>query len=104
MHFQIRYISVIVCLVLTVVMLGCAGDQKTKSTGQAVDDNAIAAKVKSGLVADPDVKGFSVNVDVFKGVVQLSGFVDNTATAQKAVSIARSVEGVKEVRNSLVVK
>ena len=85
-------------------MLGCAADQKTNSTGQVVDDNAIAAKIKSGLVADPDVKGFSVNVDVFKGVVQLSGFVDNTATAQKAVSIARSVEGVKEVRNNLVVK
>jgi osmotically-inducible protein OsmY len=85
-------------------MLGCAGDRTTKSTGQVVDDNAIAAKVKSGLIADPQVKGMSVNVDVFKGVVQLSGFVDNPATAQKAVSIARSVEGVKEVRNNLTVK
>jgi osmotically-inducible protein OsmY len=104
MPFQMRYIGVIVCLVLTVAMLGCAGNSTTKSTGQVVDDNAIAAKVKSGLVADPNVKGMSVNVDVFKGVVQLSGFVDSATTAQKAVSIARNVEGVKEVRNSLVVK
>jgi osmotically-inducible protein OsmY len=89
---------------LTVATLGCAGDRTSKSTGQVVDDNVIAAKVKSALVADPDVKGTQVNVDVFKGAVQLSGFVDNTAQAQKAVSIARSVQGVKEVRNSLTVK
>jgi len=104
MHSQMRYISVVVCLVLTAVMLGCAGDRTNKSTGQVIDDNAIAAKVKSSLIADPQVKGTQVSVEVFKGVVQLSGFVDSTANAQKAVSIARNVEGVKEVRNSLVVK
>jgi osmotically-inducible protein OsmY len=85
-------------------MLGCAGDRTSKSTGQVIDDNAIAAKVKSALVADPDVKGTQVNVDVFKGAVQLSGFVDNAAQAQKAVNLARNVPGVTEVRNSLIVK
>ena len=104
MYRHMRYISMIVCLVLTVAMLGCAGDRTSKSTGQVIDDNAIAAKVKSALIADPEVKGTQVNVDVFKGTVQLSGFVDNAANAQKAVRIARSVEGVTEVRNNLVVK
>jgi osmotically-inducible protein OsmY len=104
MQRHMRYISMIVCLVLTVAMLGCAGDRTSKSTGQVIDDNAIAAKVKSALIADPDVKGTQVNVDVFKGTVQLSGFVDNAANAQKAVRIASSVEGVAEVRNNLVVK
>ena len=101
---HLRYSSVIVCLVLTVVMLGCAGDRTSKSTGQLIDDNAIAAKVKTALIADPDVKSTQVNVEVFKGAVQLSGFVDSAAQAQKAVSIARNVQGVKEVRNSLIVK
>jgi osmotically-inducible protein OsmY len=101
---HLRYISGIVCLVLTVAILGCAGDRTSKSTGQVIDDNAIAAKVKTALIADPDVKGTQVEVEVFKGTVQLSGFVDNAAHAQKAVTIARNVEGVKEVRNSLIVK
>jgi hyperosmotically inducible periplasmic protein len=104
MHAKMRYMSLIICLVFTVVVSACAGDRTSRSTGQAVDDSAIATKVKSALVADPAVKGTQVEVEVFKGVVQLSGFVDSSANAQKAVSIARSVNGVKEVRNSMIVK
>jgi hyperosmotically inducible protein len=98
------YINLIVCLVLTVAISACAGDRTSRSTGQVIDDTAIAAKVKSALIADPDVKGMKVNVDVSQGVVELNGVADRTAKRQKAIRIARTVEGVKEVRNNLVVR
>ena len=104
MPAKTRYISLILCLVCTMMMTACAGDRTHRSTGQAVDDTAIATKVKSALIADPGVKGTQVEVEVFKGVVQLSGFVDSSASAQKAVTIARDVPGVKEVRNSMIVR
>src|SRR5262249_3583181 len=104
MSSQMRYVSVIGCLVLVVAILGCAGDRTTRSTGQVIDDGAIATKVKSALIADPDVKGTQVQVEVNKGVVQLSGFVDSAAQARRAVTVARNVQGVSEVRNSLLVK
>jgi osmotically-inducible protein OsmY len=85
-------------------MLASAQTEQTRSPGQALDDNVIAAKIKSTLIADPEVKGTQIGIEVFQGRVQLSGFVDNASNAQKAVSIARSVEGVVEVRNSIQVK
>ena len=99
-----RYISLVMCLVWVIAIVGCAGDRTTQSTGQFVDDSAIANKVKTAFYADPEVKGTQVEVEVFKGVVQLSGFVDNAIQAQKAVQIARGVEGVRDVRNSMIVK
>jgi osmotically-inducible protein OsmY len=99
-----RYARVIGCLIVMAVMLGCAGDRTTRSTGQVIDDGALTTKVKSALVADPGVKGTQVQVEVYRGVVQLSGFVDRPADAQRAVAVARNVEGVKEVRNNLIVK
>jgi len=104
MYSKMRSINLIMCLVLAVALAACAGDSTSRSTGQVIDDNAIAAKVKTALIADPDVKGMQINVDVSKGVVLLNGFADNAANAQKAVRIARNVEGVKEVRNNLAVK
>jgi osmotically-inducible protein OsmY len=85
-------------------LLGCAGTRTRASTGEYIDDSAISTKVKTALHADEDVSGFQVNVETFKGVVQLSGFVDTAAQAQKAEHIARRVEGVEEVRNNLTVK
>jgi len=101
---QMRYARIIGCLVILAVMLGCAGDRTTRSTGQTIDDGAVASKVKSALIADPDVHGTQVQVEVYRGVVQLSGFVDRPAEAQRAVAVARNVSGVKEVRNNLIVK
>ena len=98
------YLNFFLCLALVIAVSACAGDRTNRSTGQAVDDNVIAEKVKSNLIADPAVKGMQIDVEVFKGVVQLSGFVDHTSNAQKAVTIARNVDGVREVRNSLIVK
>ena len=104
MNSKRQSINLIVCLVLTVAIAACAGDRTSRSTGQVIDDTAIAAKVKSALIADPDVKGMKINVDVAQRVVELNGVADNATNRQKAVRIARNVEGVKEVRNNLVVR
>ncbi|MDQ6631999.1 MAG: BON domain-containing protein [Verrucomicrobiota bacterium] len=98
----------LVCLGITVSLVslsaGCAGDRYHESTGEAVDDSAITTKVKSSLLADPDVKGLAVKVKTFRGEVQLSGFVNTQAEKDKAAQIARAVDGVQSVRNDIVVK
>jgi hyperosmotically inducible periplasmic protein len=83
---------------------GCAGSQLTKSTGEYIDDAALTAKVKAELFRDPIVSGMAVNVDTFKGVVQLNGFVDTPQQKTRAEQIARSVAGVASVQNKLSVK
>lgn len=94
----------VMSFVLFIALLGCAGDRTKRSTGEYADDNVIAAKVKSALIADPDVKGTQVDVEVFKGVVQLSGFVNDAVQVRKATTIASNVGGVTEVRNTLQVR
>ncbi|WP_089721725.1 BON domain-containing protein [Candidatus Entotheonella palauensis] len=94
--------ALIVLVILTVV--GCAGSRTRESTGEYIDDSVITTKVKALLVADKDVKAGQVKVETFKGVVQLSGFVDNAAQSQKAAQITRTVRGVRQVKNNLIVK
>jgi len=69
-----------------------------------IDDSIITAKVKAALVKDPDVKALEVSVKTDKGIVMLSGFVDNEKQAQRAQEIAVSIDGVKSVKSNLVVK
>lgn len=91
-------------LFLVVFLAGCAGTQKRESTGEYFDDSAITSKVKTEIFKDLTLKVLQINVESFKGVVQLSGFVDSAQASAKAVEIARSVKGVNAVKNSLVVK
>jgi osmotically-inducible protein OsmY len=97
-------LSLIICLVLTIAVMSCVGSRTRESSGEYVDDSAITTKVKYALLADPDVKSLDISVETFKGVVQLSGFVNDKEQARKAVEITRSVDGVKSVTNSLIVK
>lgn len=83
---------------------GCAGTRTQESTGQYIDDAAITAKVKTALAKDPDTKALQIQVETFRGEVQLSGFVDSAAAASKAVADAQNVNGVRGVKNSLQVK
>ena len=76
----------------------------TSTVGQKVDDATITAKVKTALLADPDVKGTDINVDTSAGVVSLRGVAANQAKADKAVQIARGVEGVNNVQSQLTIK
>jgi osmotically-inducible protein OsmY len=104
MHKGLRYLGLIVCLMLAMAMMSCAGTRTSESTGEYIDDSVISTKVKAALHADDEVSGFQVQVETFKGTVQLSGFVDTLAQAQKAEQIARRVDGVQEVANNITVK
>ena len=83
---------------------GCAGTSKQESTGEYIDDSVLTSKVKMAIFNDPMLKVLQINVETFKGVVQLSGFVDSPQAAARAVEVARSVEGVKAVKNNMSVK
>jgi len=99
-----RILSFLVCITLVTVFLGCASTPKKESTGEYIDDSTITTKVKSAILNDPILKVFQINVETFKGEVQLSGFVDSAQHVKKAGEVARSVGGVKSVKNNLIVK
>ncbi len=83
---------------------GCASSATQASTGEYIDDTVITAKVKSALIANDDIKSLAISVETLKGVVQLSGFVNNADQKMMAAREAGSVQGVIEVRNNLIVK
>jgi osmotically-inducible protein OsmY len=85
-------------------VLGCAATPKQESTGQYLDDSTITTKVKTAIFNEPSLSVAQINVKTYKGVVQLSGFVDSSADASKAGSVAREVKGVASVDNDLKVK
>ena len=78
--------------------------QNSRTTGRFVDDTGLTAKVKTALARDPDVSAMDVNVTTYRGVVQLSGFVDNENQVRKAADVARGIAGVKDVYNDVRVK
>ena len=102
-----KYLSA-VFLALTLVsgagVMGCASTAKQEGTGEYVDDTVLTTKVKAAIFNEPTLKSAEINVETFKGVVQLSGFVASQASVNKAVEIARGVSGVKSVKNDMRVK
>jgi osmotically-inducible protein OsmY len=98
---------VIACLVLValiVTLMACAGSRTQESAGEYMDDSVITTKIKAQLVGDDFLKSFQISVETFKGVVQLSGFVNSQKAADRATQLAASVRGVKSVKNHLIVK
>jgi osmotically-inducible protein OsmY len=94
-------------LVLTIVVAaawGCGSTATKEGTGEYVDDSVITAKVKAAIFSDSTLKVNEINVETFKGVVQLSGFVRSQADIDKAVQVARGVAGVKSVKNDMRIK
>ena len=77
---------------------------KTESPGEYVDDTVITAKVKSAMLEEPSLKSAEINVETFKGIVQLSGFVRSRADINRAVELANGVKGVKSVKNDMILK
>ena len=86
------------------ISLGCASTPTQEGTGEYIDDSAITAKVKPAILQEPTLSSAEINVETFKGVVQLSGFVGSNAEINKAVDITRRVNGVKTVRNDMRLK
>jgi len=99
-----RMLSILICIGLIAAFVGCASTSKREGTGEYIDDSAITAKVKAAILNEPSLKVFQINVETFKGEVQLSGFVDSAQSVSKAGEVARGVKGVKSVKNSLIVK
>jgi osmotically-inducible protein OsmY len=96
--------KMIMVFLLAIVIAGCAGGTTHESTGEYLDDSVLTTKVKTSILGDSRLKLLQINVETFKGVVQLSGFVDSAPAAARAVELARTVKGVKSVNNSLFVK
>jgi osmotically-inducible protein OsmY len=99
-----RMVRLLVCAFVVTTFLGCAATPHKESTGQFVDDSVITAKVKTAIFNEASLKTLQINVQTYKGVVQLSGFVDSAQSVKKAGEVAGGVEGVNAVKNDLVVK
>ena len=97
-------ISIILAVAALTALSGCAATATQESTGQYLDDSAITTKVKAAIFNDPSLKSAEINVETFKGIVQLSGFLSTRANIVKAVEVTRSVNGVKSVKDDMRLK
>src|SRR5664279_3896965 len=91
-------------ILLMTMALGCASTAKQEGTGEYVDDAVLTTKVKAAILNEPTLKSAEINVETFKGVVQLSGFVSSRDAETKAVDVTRTVAGVKSVKNDMRLK
>ncbi len=97
-------ISAFLVAVTMMFMLGCASTSKQEGTGEYIDDTVITAKVKARILDEPGLKSAEINVETFKGVVQLSGFVKSQSDINRAAELARGVRGVTSVKNDMRLK
>ena len=100
----IKFLSAFVLAFALLATLGCASTSTKEGTGEYIDDTVITTKVKAAILNEPTLKSSEINVETFKGVVQLSGFVSSNASIDKAVTITRSVKGVVSVKNDMRLK
>jgi osmotically-inducible protein OsmY len=84
--------------------IGCASTAKSEGTGEYVDDSVITTKVKTAIFEQPNLKSAEINVETFKGIVQLSGFVSSRESANTAIMLAKNVKGVTSVKDDMRVK
>ena len=96
--------ALVAALMASAVMTGCSSTPTQQSAGESVDDGVVTAKVKAALVADPMTKAHQINVETFKGTVQLSGFVETDEARARALQLARDVDGVKKVKDAMEVR
>lgn len=101
---RISTIAQLMIIVAALTLTACVTTPAQKSSGEYVDDAGITARVKASLVSDEGTKARQINVETFRGVVQLNGFVDSAPAKLKATEVAQSVPGVKEVHNNLLVR
>jgi osmotically-inducible protein OsmY len=86
------------------MLAACSSTPTQESTGEAIDDGVVTARVKAKLIEDPITKAHQINVDTFKGTVQLSGFVEDDQARTRALQLARDVNGVKQVKDGMQVR
>ena len=96
-----RLMAVMLVSLSVAAISACAPTDERRGTGEVVDDAGLTARVKTALIKAEKVNATAINVNTYRGEVQLSGFVDDAAMAQRAVAAARSVPGVRTVRNDM---
>jgi osmotically-inducible protein OsmY len=99
-----RIAQMMIAASVITTLVACAPTATREGTGEYIDDTVITAKVKASIFNEPTLKSSEINVETFKGAVQLSGFVGQAADAQKAAEVARGVKGVTSVKNDVRVK
>jgi osmotically-inducible protein OsmY len=100
----LKTFTALVATTMLLATLGCASTRTHEGTGQYVDDTVITTKVKSAILGEPGLKVSEINVETFKGVVQLSGFVSTRNDIDSAIRLAHNVDGVKSVKNDMQLK
>jgi osmotically-inducible protein OsmY len=100
----LKTFTALVATTMLLATLGCASTRTHEGTGQYVDDTVITTKVKSAILGEPGLKVSEINVETFKGVVQLSGFVSTRHDIDSAIRLAHNVDGVKSVKNDMQLK
>ena len=98
---MLKRLSAVFIVASVVSVLGCATQSEPQSAGAYMGDAWVTTQVKTGILNEPSLKVTQINVETYKSVVQLSGFVDNSASQTKAVEIAKAVKGVTSVKNDL---
>jgi osmotically-inducible protein OsmY len=101
---QLKHFSVLIFTLIFFSFAGCASTPTQEGTGEYMDDTLITTKVKAMVFNEPSLKSAEINVETFKGVVQLSGFVNSQQDINKAAEVARGVKGVKSVKNDMRLK
>ncbi|OIQ92500.1 osmotically-inducible protein Y precursor [mine drainage metagenome] len=101
---NLKIVSTLIAALMLTTVVGCASTPTQESTGQYVDDTVITTNVKAAILDEPTLKSAEINVETFKGVVQLSGFVRSEANIATAVRVARRIKGVKAVTNDMRLK
>ena len=101
---QATRISTSLVAIALMAVVGCASTPKSEGTGEYIDDTVITTKVKSAILNDASLKVAEINVETFKGVVQLSGFVNSREDINRAVVVARGISGVTSVKNDMRLK
>jgi osmotically-inducible protein OsmY len=102
--YRVKTFATVCSAILLMGALGCASSRTHEGTGQYVDDSVITTKVKAAILGEPGLKVSEINVETYKGVVQLSGFVSSRAGIKGAVRVASAVGGVKSVTDDMQVK
>lgn len=97
----IRFFSALFIALTLLTVAGCASTRTQEASGEYVDDSVITGKVKAAILAEPTLSSAEINVETFKGVVQLSGFVNSSADISKAIEVARGIRGVSSVKNDM---
>jgi len=100
----LRRLPALLPVIALLSVIGCASTRTQEDTGEYLSDTWITTKVKTALVGDSLVKSTEVNVETFKGAVQLSGFVSTNAAMDQAVRVATNIEGVTSVKNDMRIK